>query len=720
MNNFIKFCLRCFFRLTKVHFKIDARVRELCTKGVYVSNHVSWLDPLILYAFLPNNPIMVLHDELYRNKYIRFFLKKADVMSFDCMDPMSIKDVIAKINEGRMCCVFPEGRMTDMGNLMKIYEAPCLLSHKTNTPIIPVWIEGLQFSPFSQTKGYLPHRLFPKTFVYVDDPIQLKIDDRYKQDRDYLRNQTYTVLKQTYFKKVFNPDVSVFGYLIKVAKIYGKDGLFHHRLIAEDIQRKPVSYKGLLIRSYILGKYFSTITKDEENVGVLLPNMIVNLACFFGLNAYGRTPVMLNFSAGPALVASMAKTAVVQKVITSQAFILKAGLQDTVKALQDAGIEVVMVEDVAKKLTLAAKIKGLLAYKVRLQPCKRGGYTKAAILFTSGSEGMPKGVVLTHAGIVGNVLQTSMLEKLHLQDLLFNSLPMFHSFGLTVGCFFSMFQGAKVFLFPSPLQHRVISELLYKLNATVMVATDTLYRTYAKIAHPYDFRHVRLCYAGAEAVKNETRRLVLENLGIRLMEAYGTTECSPVLCGNNSIFNKFGTLGKLVVGVEHKILPVDGIAEGGELCVKGPNVMQGYIFADNPGVIVKPEDGWYRTGDVVEIDEIGFVKMKDRIKRFAKVGGEMVSLSAVEIIAKDLMKDNDDFICGAVAVPHDKKGEQIILVSNNREITNDAFVKAVQEKEISQLYIPSVFLYKEDIPVLGTGKTDFISLKKWVLEQHLG
>ena len=165
------------------------------------------------------------------------------------------------------------------------------------------------------------------------------------------------------------------------------------------------------------------------------------------------------------------------------------------------------------------------------------------------------------------------------------------------------------------------------------------------------------------------------------------------------------------------MLPVDGIQDGGELCVKGPNVMLGYIFADNPGVVVKPEDGWYKTGDVVEIDEIGFVKMKDRIKRFAKVGGEMVSLSAIEIIAKDIMKDDDEFICGAIAVPHEKKGEQIILVSNSTKITNEAFVEAVQAKGVSPLHIPSVFLLKEDIPVLGTGKTDFISLKKWVLEQ---
>jgi acyl-[acyl-carrier-protein]-phospholipid O-acyltransferase/long-chain-fatty-acid--[acyl-carrier-protein] ligase len=299
---------------------------------------------------------------------------------------------------------------------------------------------------------------------------------------------------------------------------------------------------------------------------------------------------------------------------------------------------------------------------------------------------------------------------------MFNSLPMFHSFGLTIGTIFPLLAGAKVFEFPSPLLYRSITELLYEVRATIMVATDTFFKAYAKISHPYDFRHIRYCYAGAEAVKEDTRKMVAENLGCRLLEGYGTTECSPIVCVNTLLFNKFGTLGRLAPAMEYRIEKIQGINEGGELVVKGPNVMKGYIYADNPGVVVPVKDGWYHTGDVVVADELGFIKIVDRVKRFAKVGGEMVSLLAIENAARDTWKD-EEFQCGVVAVPHPSKGEQIVFTSNSKDITKEQFSKIIQQKGLSELYTPSIFLYKEEMPVLSTGKADNISLKKWVLEE---
>jgi acyl-[acyl-carrier-protein]-phospholipid O-acyltransferase/long-chain-fatty-acid--[acyl-carrier-protein] ligase len=202
------------------------------------------------------------------------------------------------------------------------------------------------------------------------------------------------------------------------------------------------------------------------------------------------------------------------------------------------------------------------------------------------------------------------------------------------------------------------------------------------------------------------------------MEAYGSTECSPVITANNSIFNRFGSIGKILPALKYKIEPVPGIEKGGELVIKGPNVMLGYIMPDNPGVLVPLEGGWYHTGDVVEIDEIGFVYIKDRIKRFAKIGGEMVSLNAVqEMVIKAYEWMGPDFEYGVVAIPHESKGEQIILVTNNQQAKQEVLHDYIKNNGMSELFLPRVILYQEHIPLLATGKTDNVTLKKIVLEE---
>ena len=310
------------------------------------------------------------------------------------------------------------------------------------------------------------------------------------------------------------------------------------------------------------------------------------------------------------------------------------------------------------------------------------------------------------------------IQTVTYKDLLFNALPMFHSFGLTVGTLFPLFQGEKLFLYPSPLHYRVVAELVYELGATLMIGTDTFLRGYAKIAHPYDFHNVRLMYAGGEAAKPDTRSMWMEHSGVRMMEAYGSTECSPVITANNGIFNKFGSIGKLLPGMQYRIDPVEGIPSGGELCVKGPNVMLGYYLADNPGVLVPPVNGWYHTGDVVDIDEIGFFTIKDRIKRFAKIGGEMVSLNAVQDMVIEATKNmSAEYNYGVVAIPHESKGEQIVLVTNNREVTSSLLHDYVKSNGMSELYLPRVILYHDKLPVFATGKADNVTLKKEVMEE---
>ena len=719
MRNFVRFCLRCMFKLFKVRFEVRFDLKNLPSKGVYISNHVSYIDPIVLFAFLPGNPIFALHGQLYRNPWIRFFMRHADVMEYGNLDVPDLKQLIAKVDAGRLCVIFPEGRMTTHGNIMKIYESAGLIADKTNSPIIPIWINGLQYcSYFTKTGNRLPHWYFPRVKIVVEQPRPLKLKDNLRHVRNHISNEIYMIMRQMMFESMYDPKLTVFTQLVKASKVHAKKffGLARPKVL-EDITRKPKSFKDIMLGSYVLGRYFAKQSEHQESVGIMLPNSVAAICTFFGLNAYGQVPVMLNFSAGVQNIMSGIRTTLIKKVITSKMFIKKAGLEDVVKAITDGGYEVIYLEEVAKKISLPAKLLALLQYKIKYVPYKATPDDRAVILFTSGSEGAPKAVVLSNRNVISNVWQIATFETLNRTDVVMNSMPIFHSFGLVLGTLYALYQGARVFLYPSPLHFRVISDLLYEIGATVMIGTDTFFRSYAKIAHPLDFGSLRLCYAGAEGVKLDTRNLLNERLGARLMEAYGTTECSPAVAGNNMVFNKFGTIGKLCPGMECRLEKVDGIENGGELVVKGPNVMAGYIMPDNPGVLVEPHNGWYHTGDVVEIDEIGFIKIKDRIKRFAKIGGEMVSLKAVENMVCKAYEGKDEFCCGVVAIPHENKGEQIVLVTNESDLTMDKLREFVKLNGYPELYLPRVILYKEKIPTSATGKVDNVTLKKEVLAE---
>ena len=719
MKNFVKFCLRVILKLMKAKCIFEFDIDKLPKKGVYVSNHVSYLDPIMLFAFLPGDPVFAMNGHLWRRHWIRFFMQKADVIPFNPIEPSDIKKLIAKVDSGRLVVIFAEGRITESGGLMKIYEAPGLVADKSKSQIIPIWIDGPQYGYFSKTKGMLPHRPLPKMRIHVGKPQNFKLKDELRRQRDHISNEVYMILREMSFDINYNPNISLFAQLMKTAKVYSRTGFFSKRpRVIEDINRKPKSYKDIIVASFALGRCFRKFTTHNENVGVLLPNAIATVATFFGLSAFERTPVMINFSVGAKNMLSMCKTAVVKTIITSKTFIIKGKMEGVIEEMEKNGYNIVYLEDLAKKMSVWTKINAVLSYKIKRVPYKTGGNKKAVILFTSGSEGAPKGVVLSHANIIANVNQMSAIQTINFKDLLFNALPMFHSFGLTVGTLFPLFQGSRLFLYPSPLHYRVVAELVYELGATLMIGTDTFLRGYAKIAHPYDFHNVRLMYSGGEAAKQDTRSMWMEHSGIRMMEAYGSTECSPVMTANNGIFNKFGSIGKLLPGMKHKIIPVDGIESGGELCVKGPNVMMGYFMPEKPGELLPPKDGWSHTGDVGDVDEIGFFTIKDRIKRFAKIGGEMVSLNAVQDMVLDATKDmGAEYSYGVVSVPHESKGEQIVLVTNNRQVTSSLLHDYVKANGMSELYLPRMILYHEKLPVFATGKADNVTLKKEVLAE---
>ena len=298
---------------------------------------------------------------------------------------------------------------------------------------------------------------------------------------------------------------------------------------------------------------------------------------------------------------------------------------------------------------------------------------------------------------------------------MFNALPVFHSFGLTAGLIMPLTAGTPVYLYPSPLHYRIVPELIYQTNATIVFSTDTFLNGYARSAHPYDFRSVRLILAGAEAVKQRTRDIYMERFGQRILEGYGVTETSPVLSINTPVANRTGSVGRLSPLMEMRLEPVPGIAEGGRPLVRGPNVMLGYMKGDNPRVIEPPLDGWHDTGDIVAVDQSGFIAIKGRAKRFAKIGGEMISLAAVEALAAEVWPA---VIPVVVAVPEPRKGERLILVSTDPSASREPLLRAAKARGIGELAVPAEIVLVERIPILGSGKPDLVSVQALVMEKQ--
>ena len=366
----------------------------------------------------------------------------------------------------------------------------------------------------------------------------------------------------------------------------------------------------------------------------------------------------------------------------------------------------IYLEELREGLVLKDKLYGLFARLFSKTALRLGGASAdpnapAIILFTSGSEGLPKGVVLSHRNLQANRYQAAARIAFTSSDIVFNALPMFHAFGLTGGALLPVLAGVRTFLYPSPLHYKVVPELCYETNATVLFGTDTFLMGYARSAHPYDFFNVRLVVAGAERVKPETREAWMEKFGLRILEGYGATECAPVVAVNTPMHFRTGTVGRLLDQIQHRLEPIPGIDEGGRLFVKGPNIMLGYLRAENPGIVEAPLDGWYDTGDIVKIDEDGFVIILGRAKRFAKIAGEMVSLGLVEQKLGQAFPEGQH---AAVAVPDLRKGEQLVMFTTDATLDAPKVAEAMKAQGATALIVPRIVIALEALPLLGSGQ----------------
>lgn len=674
---------------------------------LYIPNHTSLLDAVMLAVHLPKDVVFVANTQIAKD--YAWAMKGREVLSVNPMNPYSVRDMLKVLRSGKSLVIFPEGKITVTNNLMKIYPGVAYLSIKTGVPLVPIAINGGEKAKFfTYIEGKIPTHYFPKTSMYIGEPFTIPVHDGMlmREKKAWGKHVIYRKLQETLFESRMPNDVHLVSVLqerakeapnLVIAEEMNGDGMV--RLKMKDLWLKVVGLSNLLN---------TKLSNADKRVGVLMPTAIATMTAVFALLKDGRTPAMLNSSMDISTLRSCLRTGEILTIVTSHLFIEKAKMQEFVKACPE--INFIYLEDVRAEMTKAFEIKTFLQRnkKVTSQPSD-------ILLFTSGSEGTPKGVLLTHKNIYANLQQARLMVDFTSQDKIANALPMFHSFGLILS-FLSPLCLVPTVLIQSPLMYKAIPEITYDRNATILFGTSTFLSAYGRYADEYDFARLRFVYSGAEKLQDHVKELWFKKFGKRVYSGYGLTETAPILALQTQMLYKEDSVGCFVPGVKFRIEKVEGVEEGGKLLIQAPNLMKGYLLADKG---FQPTEEWFDTGDIVTMDQKGFVTIQGRAKRFVKIAGEMVSLSVVEENAKKAIGEGE--VC-AIRITDHKKGERIELVVTSDKPDAQLLGEYLKQNlrdywkqhNISSLSLPSHIHIQKSIPLLGSGKTDFTTLTKQI------
>jgi acyl-[acyl-carrier-protein]-phospholipid O-acyltransferase / long-chain-fatty-acid--[acyl-carrier-protein] ligase len=712
MIRFLRFLVRLLYGFRSFNEAV------LKTPGpvLLLSNHVSWWDWVLLGVCLePDWRFVTSRATSEISWFHRKIMVNRRTFPVDINSPYAVRHMAEYLQGGGRMVLFPEGRISHTGSLMKLFDGTGFLIHKTRAKVITARLRGAERLPFSHNPA---RKLwFPRISVHFsalnEPPLLEHVSTSKARARltDWLRDQM--VRQHFEVEMAFGPS-SLPGAIQEMAR------LLPGKVILEDATLQALSYRKLMLGADILaGRWRKLLDPSQPRVGLMLPNVNAMPVVALSLWNASKIPAILNYTAGVPGMLACSRVAGLKQIVTSRAFLERSKIDPA--PFKSAGIELLFMEEVRKQIGSGQKLLGLLRQwpkprlrGVRCENAPNELQQTAVILFTSGSEGEPKGVELTHGNLLANIRQMVSVIDLMETDRFFNALPLFHSFGLTIGLLLPLSRGVFTFLYLSPLHYKVVPSALYDRGATVFFGTNTFLGGYARKAHPYDFRTVRYLFAGAEKLQESTATTWMRKFGVRIIEGYGATECSPCLSANLPMRPRHGSAGQFLPDIEHRIEPVAGVTEGGRLFVRGPNVMRGYL---NPEANAKFQalGGWYDTGDIVKMDEDGFVYILGRLKRFAKVSGEMVSLAAVEeALANAFPQFGLKFGIAVVARPDEGKGEKLLAITNEPRLSMEQVRDAIRSRGLSNLAVPREIRVLHELPRLGTGKINYRELEKQV------
>ncbi len=685
---------------------------SLSTPGpvLLIPNHASWLDWLFLYATLGEDWRIVTSSITAQTSWLhRLLMVNRRTFPVDTMSPYAIREMIDYLNTGGRLVLFAEGRITRTGSLMKIYDGTGFLIHKTRARVITCYLRGATRLPFVRHTGW--KKWFPRVTAHFSPALTAPGFEQYAHT--IARNKTTLWLRDQLVRQQFEADLA-HGPQTLPAAIAETAAHIPSHIALEDATNSELAYRRLVTASDALASIWPRMLAGDAPAGVILPNINAMPVTLLSLWTAARTPAILNFTTGTSTMLQCAQIAGIRQIITSRRFLEKARLD--LAPLAGAGLELLYLEDLRPRIGLFTKLASALRNRIscglRLRHAPVAAETTAAILFTSGSEGVPKGVELTHRNILANLRQAIATIDITDHDRIFNALPLFHSFGLTAGLLFPLVRGCYTFLYPTPLHYRIVPTLVYDRCCTVLFGTNTFLNGYARKAHAYDFNTLRFLIAGAEKVQAATYETWARKFGIRILEGYGATECSPILSLANRMEPGAGSAGRLLPGIDYKLEPVPGVEDGGRLFVRGPNIMKGYLNPEANAEFQR-SGGWYDTGDIAFVDDERYVHIRGRMKRFAKISGEMVSLTAIEdTLAGAFPRYGLRCQVAIIAVPDADKGEKLIAVTNEARLQLADIRSVLRDKGLGNLAAPRELRIVNTIPKLGTGKINHRELQQ--------
>ncbi|MDR3255155.1 MAG: AMP-binding protein [Synergistaceae bacterium] len=714
-----KFFVKLFFRLScRIDLRMESVAKALSTgERVLLTPHfASFLDPVLFGLFSPGRPLVVIPPSLARLTWFVRVKGCFDHVIIDLSDAVALKAIDDLWRRSSFVVLFPEPAPTTNGLMMKLSESAVAAVEKSGAWVIPARATNTQFTPYTRMDGRLSAAPYsgarpkiPNVTLFCGDAVKISSGrSGSKERRREAMFQIEGMIRDVMAESIWDKK-PIFDTLLEQRAFWGR-----RRVMAMEPDGSKINWDGFITRIFMMEGLIRNISKAGERVGIMLPNSTITLAAIIAAQHAGRAPAMINYSMGARSLIAACGVAGVRRMLTSRRFVEEGKFAPLVESLEGAGIRATYIEDAVAAITPLKKLGCLLSALCARPTPDAGDVARetALVLFTSGSEGIPKPVALSHLNIQANTAQVRTTLDFYSTDVLLDVMPMFHSFGLCTGTFMPLSAGMPIAFYPTPLHYKKIPQYAYETKSTVILGTNAFLAGYAKNADEFDFFEMRYVVCGGDKLKESTAKLWSEKFGIRVIEGYGVTEASPVVGVNRPGRYKFGSIGKPLPCVRARTAPVEGVAGAGRLLISGPNIMKGYIQPD--GAILPPGDG-YDTGDIVSIDDDGFVTIEGRARRFAKIGGEMISLAQIENAIQEIWPDEAQAV---VSVPDEGRGEIIVLLTERASADKEELRAGLARLGLPEIAIPKKIIKTDSVPRFGVGKIDYQSAAKLAREEE--